>query len=77
MAREPTIAVAATGDARLGAEDGTLRFGVGVSPHAPASGPPAAVSARSEYARYEGRPTPCRTTAWITRPLDQDSRDPA
>jgi hypothetical protein len=77
VSHEPTIALFATGGVMLGAEDGTLRFGVGASPHAPVSRPPAALSARPEYARYEGRPTSCRTAAWIMKPIDQDSRETA
>lgn len=30
-----------------------------------------------EYARYEDRPTPCRTAARIAKPIDHDSRDAA
>jgi hypothetical protein len=41
------------------------------------SRPPAALSARPEYARYEDRPPPCRTTGWITKPIDRGLQDTA
>jgi len=73
----PATAVFATGDVSLGDENGTLRFGVAASPHAPVSRPPAALSDRPEYAQYEGRPPPCRTAGWITKPIGRGIQDTA
>ena len=39
--------------------------------------PPAALSDRPEYARYEGRPPPCRTAAWIAKPIGRGLQDTA
>ena len=78
MSRKPTIALFATWGARLGNSKGMRTGARRPSPHAPVSRPPsAALSARLEYTRYEGHPTPCRTTAWTAKPIDQDSRDTA